>query len=248
MRTLQGLVAEAYLGGAEVSLREIILAAGLQDLDPLSAAVEALRIVDSYRLILDPGIGSGDEATIRILRSRERLETGAKKLDDLISEGESVSVEFKASLIADLRRLAKTGELHSREELEGEGLKSVCALMNAEGGHLLIGIADDGSCSGGIEKDVDFKHWNIDQWSLHWAGLLKQRFHEGAGIQPYIRSQIVMRDSTRVCMVEVLPRTEPAFVQRSKNGPFEFFCRFGPRTDSLSLPDFYRFMHAKSLL
>lgn len=66
----------------------------------------------------------------------------------MISGGESQTVEFKSSIRWDMRE-----EKISRD-LRKAVAKEVAAFMNSEGGTLLIGVDDDGEIVG-LEKDID---------------------------------------------------------------------------------------------
>ncbi|KAA6341824.1 hypothetical protein EZS27_010397 [termite gut metagenome] len=55
----------------------------------------------------------------------------------LIAQGEGLMIEFKKS----------------REELPRSVFESICAFMNRKGGHILLGVADDGSIEG-IKEDT----------------------------------------------------------------------------------------------
>ncbi len=59
-----------------------------------------------------------------------------KRLLEIIERGEGIEVEFK----------------ECRESLSREVFKSICAYLNTKGGHLFLGIADNGKITG-IDKD-----------------------------------------------------------------------------------------------
>ena len=63
-------------------------------------------------------------------------------LEDLIAEGESDELEFKATLRWDLE------EGITAKRLEDVAMKAVAAFANSQGGTLLIGVADDGEVLG----------------------------------------------------------------------------------------------------
>src|SRR5690606_15806240 len=65
---------------------------------------------------------------------------------DLISDGESKVAEFKSTARWNLHTQAHD------PKLEAAIAKTICGFMNAEGGTLLIGVADDGAVVG-IEND-----------------------------------------------------------------------------------------------
>ena len=109
-------------------------------------------------------------------------------IEDLIAAGESETVEFKSTARVNLH----TGEADPK--MEHVIVKTVCGLLNHEGGTLLIGVADDGQVLG-IEPDLRTlgAKGNADGYELHLRQLLdtslsvvtaqtvRIRFHDQAG-------------------------------------------------------------------
>ena len=60
------------------------------------------------------------------------------KLSDILQKGEGIDIEFKTSQF----------------ELNNDAFESVCAFLNRKGGHLLLGVKNDGTVSGVIEDCV----------------------------------------------------------------------------------------------
>ena len=58
------------------------------------------------------------------------------RIREIISGGESITVEFK----------------ESRNKLNKDVFESVCAFLNRCGGHLFLGVKDDGDISG-VDSD-----------------------------------------------------------------------------------------------
>jgi hypothetical protein len=84
---------------------------------------------------------------------------------DLIASGETDAIEYKSTLRTNLH----TGEKDARMEMAV--LKSIAGFLNAKGGMLVIGVADDGAPVG-LEKDG---FADEDKMSLHLINLLKDR-------------------------------------------------------------------------
>ena len=59
-------------------------------------------------------------------------ETTTQRLSELIAEGESAKLEFKSTL---------------RRDPNHRCIQTIAALLNSEGGRLLIGVGDDGKFS-----------------------------------------------------------------------------------------------------
>ncbi len=71
-------------------------------------------------------------------------------VEDLIAEGESDELEFKATLRWDLK------EAGVNKKLEEVIIKTIAAFANSQGGTLLIGVADDGDVIG---LEPDYSRW-----------------------------------------------------------------------------------------
>jgi hypothetical protein len=149
-------------------------------------------------------------------------------IDDLIAGGESETVEFKSSARVNLH----TGEADPK--MEHVIVKTVCGLLNHEGGTLLIGVADDGQVLG-IERDLRTlgAKSNADGYELHLRQLLdtslsvvtaqtvRIRFHDWQGSQ--------------LCTVTVAASAKPVFARAGKGSPagWEFWVRIGNATKQL---------------
>lgn len=73
---------------------------------------------------------------------RDKLE----EIRELIAAGENQQVEFKSTLRWDLR------QFKPNKALEDVIAKTIAGFMNTQGGHLIIGIDDEGSILG-LEQD-----------------------------------------------------------------------------------------------
>ena len=84
----------------------------------------------------------------------------------LLAAGESATVEFKSSARWDLREQKKN------PVLEQVILKTIAALLNTDGGTLLLGVADDGTVLG-LEPDYQtLQKKNADGYELFLNDLL----------------------------------------------------------------------------
>lgn len=141
---------------------------------------------------------------------------------DLIGVGESYNLEFKTSLRWDVRQEKKN------PAIEHASLKTICAFLNSSGGHLLIGVEDDGRVEG-IEID---KFDNDDKFLLHFWNLIKSSM--GQEVTPYIKTKLEKVDGGTVCHVKCLRSPRPVFLRQKGFGE-EFFIRTGPSSASLEI-------------
>jgi len=141
-------------------------------------------------------------------------------LADLVTQGETTSIEFKSTLRTNL---------HTREKdprMEMAVLKTIAAFINSHGGTLVIGVADDGNPVG-LNLD-GFE--NEDKMYLHLINLLNSRI--GPQHMMYVQPRFDDYDGTRVLAVECKKGKVPVYV---KDGNVEkFFIRTGASTTELT--------------
>lgn len=162
-----------------------------------------------------------------VRRAWEQLRGDAKgspeappAIADLIAGGETGAVEFKSTLRINLH----TGQPDDKMHLSA--LKTIAGFLNAQGGALLIGVADDGEVLG-IGAD---KFPNEDKMGLHLVNLIKDRI--GDVFLPYIHSHFEDEDGERVLSVKCEKGPKPAFLKDGKEQ--RFFVRGGNATAELS--------------
>ncbi len=142
------------------------------------------------------------------------------EIADLISGGETGAVEFKSTLRTNLH----TGQ--PDEKMHLSALKTIAGFLNAQGGTLLIGVADDGEVLG-IGAD---KFPNEDKMGLHLVNLIKDRM--GDVFLPYVHPHFEDEDGERVLSIKCEKGPKPAFLKDGKEQ--RFFVRGGNATAELS--------------
>jgi len=138
---------------------------------------------------------------------------------DIISQGETGTVEFKSSLRTNLH----TGQPDPRIELSV--LKNIAGFLNSKGGTLLIGISDDKEPLG-----LDSDHFTSDdKLHLHLVNLLNDRI--GSHWTVYVHPRFEELDNKRIMVVDCTPSRVPIYV---KDGQQEhFYIRAGNSTSEL---------------
>lgn len=150
-------------------------------------------------------------------------ETHERKISELITFGESATLEFKSTLQWDVI----TGQ--QNKELRLSVIKTLAAFLNSEGGTLIIGVEDNGGIYG-LSKDLKFvKGHGLDGFEQLLMGLLKD--HIGPEYAHYIKVRFEKQDGEYVCAVDVDKAPNPAFVNGYRGK--EFFVRMGNTTQSL---------------
>lgn len=126
-------------------------------------------------------------------------------IENLIVDGESDELEFRASLRWDLRE----GRVNS--QLESAVVESVAAFANWEGGTLLIGVSDDGGVVG-LGPDFASLHGDRDEFESHLRGVLAEALGKDFSTTG-VKLTFHDVDDKVVCRVEVLPASEPLRVR-----------------------------------
>lgn len=151
--------------------------------------------------------------------------------EELIQEGENVSVELKETLRWDTR-LQKVNR-----ELEGVVLKTIAAFNNVQGGILFIGVNDDNEVEG-LEPDYATLQSNDkDAFELHLLNLVTGEYGTDAATTG-VRVSFPIVQEKEICMVEVLPGIKPLYTQvADKNGTKtqKFYVRRGNSSKELPL-------------
>ena len=175
------------------------------------------------------GITVTEEATIPV------------SIEDMISEGESDEVEFKASLRWDFKQ-----EIVSKK-LEEVIVKSVAAFANAQGGTLLIGIDDEGTILG-LERDYEsLGDADRDKFELHLRNILNRDFGT-AMVTTRIQIRFHAVDDKELCQVEIAPFSTPVLVKSAdKNGQVQerFYVRSGNSSQELSKAEMLAYLEER---
>jgi ATP-dependent Lon protease len=144
---------------------------------------------------------------------------------ELINLGEGPRVEFKQTARVNLA----TGQ---RDKMELMVIKTIAGFMNALGGTLLIGVADDGQVVG-IEKDIKTlgSKQSRDGFALWLTGLLDSTLGPTATSNATINFEDL--EDGLVCRVDVRQARRPTFVRGSK-GEADLYVRLNNGTRLLN--------------
>ena len=150
-------------------------------------------------------------------------------VSELIILGEGAHIEFKQTARVNLT----TGQRDKVIELMV--IKSVAGFMNALGGILLIGVADDGEIVG-IDKDLKTlgRKQTRDGFALWLTGLLDSAL--GPTATSYVTITFDEVAEHIVCRVDVERASKPAFVRGSK-GEADLYVRLNNGTRLLNTAD-----------
>lgn len=167
-------------------------------------------------------------ASVLILAGERRRARGApdRTAAELIAAGEGERIELKATARWNLRN----GERDPR--LEDEIVVTVAGFMNASGGTLLIGVADDGSIVGlADDYRVTVRH-DRDGFELWLRELLVARIGRAPTADIGVAFEVL--DGRDVCRLDVAPADRPVFVRATGGArTADFHLRVGNSTRKL---------------
>ena len=152
---------------------------------------------------------------------------------EVIASGESSNVEFKSTA-----RL----NLHTDQRdpaIELAVVKAVAGFLNAHGGTLLIGVADDGSPRGLDDDYGAVGSKGRDGYENFLTTMLDKRIGRAAVADVQIAFHSV--DGHDVCRLDVEPSPEPVFVTNDK-GDADLYVRLNNSTRLLNTADALRYV------
>lgn len=153
-------------------------------------------------------------------------------LDELIAEGESPELEFKASL----RWSYREGVMDKK--LEAVILKTIAAFSNSEGGSLLIGVADNGEALG-LERDYETLTGAKDEFEIHLRNLVNREFGERFAATN-LKVAFPKVNGQEICRIDIKSGREPLYLQtQGPNGIKQdrFYVRSGNSSVELRLQE-----------
>jgi hypothetical protein len=162
-----------------------------------------------------------------ILDKFESIQSPLKQLSSedqilsLIRKGENKHIEFKETFS---KSVDPNKPLFGKKdtEVEKSSLKNIVGFLNADGGTLLIGVADNGEIKG-VEGDF---FSTPDQYYQNFRNALNSKI--GSEFYSLIDYELFNIDGHQVLRVDCKASSEPCFYDQK-----EFFVRTNPATDKL---------------
>lgn len=128
-------------------------------------------------------------------------------VEELLGEAETERVEFKSSAYYSYKP-----DVPERVITESV-VKTIAGFLNAGGGTLLVGIADDGEVVG-IQPDLDMKNFDGDRYVNSLTTVIERSLGPLASTMAKVRLEAV--DGVQVALMEVAPSPEPVYARVSK--------------------------------
>jgi len=156
-------------------------------------------------------------------------------VEELLAEGESQFVEYKSSLMWDYRQQRINKKLYTPV------MKSLAAFMNSRGGHLLIGVDDEGAILG-VEADLQgMRKPNLDGWENTFNLAFNSMI--GVAYRRLIELEFYKKEGKTVCHVFVRPAAHPIFFR--ENNTEKFYVRAGNASQPLSFSEAATYIQAR---
>ncbi len=156
-------------------------------------------------------------------------------IEEILGAKEREGIEFKASLRWD-RRLLKVNR-----ELEKSVMKTVAAFLNSEGGHLVIGVEDNGEVLGLSYDYETIQRKDPDGFENHFTQVFRSMI--GPELRRFVHLHFHNKEGKDVCIVRVLPSTKPAYLALDNRE--EFFIRTGNTTSSLNFSEAHAYIRSR---
>jgi hypothetical protein len=158
-----------------------------------------------------------------------------KNLSSLIKNGEDENLEFKSSFRYDYR------QQKPNKALESVIIKTLAGFMNARGGSLLIGIADDGSILG---LESDYKTLNrkdSDGFTQSIMSAITDKI--GTPACRLVRILFHKHEGKEVCRIIILPSPIPVYV--TEDNQTHFYVRTASGTREMNVQEAITFIRTK---
>ena len=179
---------------------------------------ELQKIIDDLQLELSL---NPKNATV-ILEKFDTIQNPLKSLSiedeilSLIRKGEGKKIEFKQTFSKNVHTNKKD------QAMEKSALKNIVGFLNANGGTLLIGVADDNEITG-IEDDF---YKSKDKYLLNFKNAINTKI--GSEFYPLIEYDVYKVWDKKVLKVDCQPSKRACFYNVN-----EFYVRTNPATDRL---------------
>ncbi len=162
-------------------------------------------------------MGSISTLLMLLFRKRNKLITQLrneldKNLTALIAKGEDDNLEFKSSFRYDYR------QQKVNKALESVIIKTISGFMNAAGGSLLIGVADDGSILG-LEPDYNtLNRKDSDGFTQLLMSAIADKI--GTPACRLVRILFHQQNEKEVCRIIILPSPVPVYAKEDNQPKF----------------------------
>ena len=186
-----------------------------------------LSYLDSLRNLVHLSLDDSMSHWVTSSALRRLIEHSASQANDeiaaLIQRGESKTIEFKETLLG----------------LRGDGkplsaaLRSIAGLLNTDGGHLFVGVRDNGEACG-IEDELEQHQTTEDGMLQSLANVIEDRMTDGAWNR--VHPEFHMYSGRRILVIRC-DQWWPGLVSvregKGQRARYPVYARTGPKTKEL---------------
>lgn len=216
----QTLLLKAHHKGVECTLDDLRSFEDFSGLSLMQAITEIDNRIRAVGLCVQPPIDCGEVDDPRVIIPAKTIERYHRIFEEAVEADEGQEVEFKESLYVKKKVLGNTKVPKSNwvsEDIVFECIRAICAFLNADGGTLLIGVADSGQVQG-LECEFELVKGGdgtIDKWELFFSDCLQKYIYDFSHCIGYVSRKVIQVDGHSVCVVSVRPRKTGISVCRS---------------------------------
>lgn len=152
---------------------------------------------------------------------------------DLLKKGETDTLEFKASMIWDVK------EKRPSKEMKVVIARTVASFMNSEGGILLIGVDDNGNVCG-LADDLAQVHGKLDVFEQTFTNAINTYLVGGKVNRAYVGLRFEKAHDKDVAVATVKKSPRPVYVK--SEGEREFCIRSGNLCQKLDVSEVHEYI------
>jgi len=163
----------------------------------------------------------------RTLKIRSLSGELEKSFPVMISQGESAILEFKSSFRWDLK------DQKLNRMLENVVIKTIAGFMNADGGTLLVGVADDGTILGLQDDYQTLKKKDRDGFEQAVMNAISVKL--GTNVCRQVMMVFHSMEGKDICRIIAMPTHKPVFVKDGAKP--KLYLRTGVSTRELNIEE-----------
>jgi len=158
------------------------------------------------------------------------IELSTNPISKIIAEGESSLSEFKETFSLDVKRSKGDAKYQPVKEvkIETASLKTIAGMLNARGGTLFVGVADDTKILGLESELKQFHRGSLDSYLLYLKDKIAIRLGKETFASIDIKTPSV--GGKRILKIDVAQSKTPIFLKPND----DFYVRTTPATEKLS--------------
>jgi len=251
-----GLFHAAMRGGIDCTVVGLLEAVVFEAEHELDKRRELNAFLESWGLVLCPRMSEGTDHEPRVLRCETIDDFTEEEVIAVGREGEQPAVEFKETLLLDVRAAAARAPIQGlqnrSEAMILASLKTICGFLNNLGGELYVGLDAVGEIKG-IERDFELlpdERKSPDGWCLKLTELIQARFIDGVSVGHHVEPAFCKTERGTVCRIRVTSRTAESFLRDGPPGlaatRVRCFVRRGTQTDEIGIEHMSEFVRARA--